>query len=103
MAQTATVSTLQGRCRHCGTQQSDLIRHLDEERARERRLFLLHDRLETPGGRHHRPTKGGVHQMMKLIAALALPSAGVIGIAIARGRDQMQRIEDLFQTYRTTL
>ncbi len=41
--------------------------------------------------------------MVKLIAALALPSAGVIGIAIARGRDQMQRIEDLFQTYRTTL
>jgi hypothetical protein len=41
--------------------------------------------------------------MMKLIAVLAVPSAGLIGIAIARGRDQMQRIEDLFQAYRTSV
>jgi hypothetical protein len=41
--------------------------------------------------------------MMKLIGALAIPVSGLIGIAIARGRDQMERIEDLFQSYRTTL
>jgi hypothetical protein len=41
--------------------------------------------------------------MMKLIGALAITISGVVGIAIARGRDQMQRIEDLFQSYRTTL
>jgi hypothetical protein len=46
---TATDSAIEGRCRHCGKHQSDLIRHLDEERARERRFFLLNDRLELLG------------------------------------------------------
>jgi hypothetical protein len=47
--------------------------------------------------------KGGANRMMRLIGAFAIPLSGVIGIAIARGRDQMQRMEDLFQSYRTTL
>ena len=100
---TASTPTIAGRCRHCGSYEQDLVGHLDAERAKERRLFLLHDQNNYSGVQLPRGSKGGANRMMKLIGALAIPVSGLIGIAIARGRDQMERIEDLFQSYRTTL
>ncbi|MEA2508535.1 MAG: hypothetical protein QOG21_617 [Actinomycetota bacterium] len=39
---------------------------------------------------------------MKLLAGVAM-SWSVLALAVARGRDRMQQIEELFQMHRTTL
>jgi hypothetical protein len=80
----------------------DLQAHLDGQRTKERRLFLLQDQLKNPRIDTTRGSKGGEAQMMRIMAIVGISWGGVIGLAIARGKDQMQRLEALMQAHRTT-
>jgi hypothetical protein len=80
----------------------DLQAHLDGQRAKERKLFLLRDRLKNPRIDTTRGSNGGEAQMMRVMAIVGISWGGVIALAIARGKDRMQRLEALMQAYRTT-
>ena len=93
---------IRGECRHCGMYARDLQAHLDAQRAKERKLFLLQDQLTNSRIDTTRASKGGEARMMRIISIVGISWGGVIGLAIARGKDQMQRLEALMQAYRTT-